>query len=418
MAAKSIGTLKAALQLDSRGFALGFDKAKKDAKSGVQSISSVVHGHATSAALSLKGMAVAAVTSVLSVGAAVAKLSESFQSIDRQAKIADRLGASFESVQRLSVAASLSSTDLETLVKAMQHANKEFGSGGKSLDKRFLDLAVGISKIKDPAERARKATEAFGKSGFELLDLINNASRIQEVTRLIDRFGLSLTRADAAKIEQANDAITSLSLVTKGLTNRLAVELAPQVARVANATLDSLEKIGDKLEALEFKWKDVGKAAEASGNIIVNKLKEATAVFGAFLSMMNAFGRIGIGGATGGREKIWDGILKGIGFGGAEGSPAATAAGQGNGPLGAGFGKDEIKMPKALELNTADAVSAIYKANRQSSLNGEGPAGDGIAGVNQKLQKVLAELKGINGNTNPVDADARGTTIVLKEARF
>jgi hypothetical protein len=413
MAAKSIGTLKAALQLDGRGFALGFDKAKKDAKSGVQSISSVVHGHATNAALALKGMAVAAVTSVVSVGAAVAKLSESFESTDR-------LGASFESVQRLSVAASLSSTDLETLVKAMQHANKEFGSGGKSMDKRFLDLAIGISKIKDPAERARKATEAFGKSGFELLDLINNASRIQEVTRVLDRFGLVLQRSDAAKIERANDAMATLGIVTKGLTDRLAVELAPTVERVATEMLDSMERMGDALADAGLKWDHIGAFAVAAGNSITNAMKLAESQIKATTMAMDL-----LGGSllkflsTETKLKILSGILFG-GFG-AFGSPkqpggAAAAGGQGGGADI--FGGKMPSMPKALELNTADAVSAIYKANRQSSMNGEGPAGNGIAAIPPLLQKMLTELKAVNGNTNPVDADARGTTIVLKEARF
>jgi hypothetical protein len=267
MATKSVGTLSAKLLLDSRGWTAGFATAGAAAKSFATTVASRV---------------TAAAAGIVSAGAAFRLLSRGMEQVDRQAKLADRLGITVGEVQKLSLAADLAGVDVELLAKSMLKMGKNIGSGGMPLDKRLFQVADAIAQIKDAGKRSERAEAIFGKGGIELINvLIQGGNGIRNSASAIDRFGLAVSRLDAAKIEATNDAITELKTTAAGLRNQLTVAFAPQAtSAIQNMTIGvgelnmAFKELG--LRATIFSQTMQGAAALARGDL-----------GGAFVASMN-----------------------------------------------------------------------------------------------------------------------------------
>lgn len=231
MAAKSIGTLRAQLILDTEKFLGGFAKAQTATKSFSSSfiggIGSKIGG---------------VVAGIATVGTVMHSLAAGLEQVDRQAALADRLGITVGEVQKLSLAAKLGETDVETLANAMLKMGKNIGSGGGSLFNRLLQVADSMAKIKDTGERAKKAQDIFGKGGFEILNLLIQGGRgIRSSADAIDNFGLAISRVDAAKVEALNDTWDTLKTVLGGLRNQIVTDIAPAVTNFMQDWLRGLE---------------------------------------------------------------------------------------------------------------------------------------------------------------------------------
>lgn len=243
----TIASLAAKLSLDTRGFVAGFATARSAASGFTAGL-----GNMATSAVSSFG---AAIAGAVSLGATIGKLSTEMQNIDRNAKLADRLGITYESMQKLSLAATLAGADVEVLAKGMLMMGKNIGSGGKSLDQRFFEVADSIAAIPDAAVRANKAMEVFGRSGIELLNVLQAGGQgLRDSASVIDRLGLGLSRVDAGKVEAANDALEVLGTVLSGIMQKIAVEAAPTIERFANESVKAIEHLTVAMEALNLKW--------------------------------------------------------------------------------------------------------------------------------------------------------------------
>lgn len=259
--ATTIASLAAKLSLDNKAFLAGFKQSISASKTFAASIGTGITGAVTSMG--------AGIAASISLAAAVGQVSQSMERVDRGAKLADRLGLSNEAMQRMSVIAKSGNVDVETLAKAMLTMGRNIGSGGKSLDQRFFDVADSIAAIKDPAERSKKAVEIFGKEGNELLNMLANGSKtLRENATLLDRFGLSISRMDAAKVEAANDAWGRMGILLDGITDKIAVGFSPSLEEFANRSITTIDNIGKALERLGTSWEGVGKAMGAAFDVL------------------------------------------------------------------------------------------------------------------------------------------------------
>ena len=155
--ATTISTLAAKLVLDTSQWIAGFVNAGRSARTFSSSITQSITTRFGAAATA----AIGAATSISAVRGAMER-------IDRNAKLADRLGITNEAMQKLGLAAQLSGVDVETLHAAMIHMARTVGSGGQALDKRFFAIADSITKIKDPAQRAAKAFQ-IARQGCQVI---------------------------------------------------------------------------------------------------------------------------------------------------------------------------------------------------------------------------------------------------------
>lgn len=170
--------------------------------------------------------------------------------IDNQAKLADRLGITTESLVGLGHASDLAGVSTEELGDMLEKLQKNLGAdaedGGKmaaslaklglnaeklksqSIDETFMQIADVVSGIGDPLKRSAVMLELFGKSGQKLTNtMLAGRAGIRESVEEAKRLGMTFSRVDAAKVEAANDAFTRLKGAIAGVGNIITIGLAP-----------------------------------------------------------------------------------------------------------------------------------------------------------------------------------------------
>lgn len=193
------------------------------------------------------------------------------QEIDKSAKAARRLGSSIGGFRALELAADEAGVSLSSLTNDVQTIDREIASIGKSGNaQRALD-ALGLSiddlagkdadeKLATIADRVKALGLSTGETTSILRDLgVRNREMVLLVTqggdalrqarRDIEEYGLALSQTDSAAIEQANDRMSRLGLISQYLRQRLAVELVPAMGEFAQAMTDSLRE-GGRLRAV------------------------------------------------------------------------------------------------------------------------------------------------------------------------
>lgn len=247
--AVEIGALRALLSLDSAAFESGAKRAQAS-MNGIQRRLTKLGGNMRKFGRDMSLRVTAPI--VASAGLAVRS---SLKTVDAQAKMAQSLDTSVVSVQNLTRAsdlAGISQGELEgsllRMTRRISLAEKGTGPAVKALDRLNLsaaelnDLPVdervnkinqAIRELIPEAQQAGISSEIFGdRTGLAMQRL--DPSTIARATDEVRRFGVSVSDIDADKIESANDAMSSIGLVTQGLANRLTVALAPVLEDVAN----------------------------------------------------------------------------------------------------------------------------------------------------------------------------------------
>jgi len=156
------------------------------------------------------------------------------------AKMSDTLGTAFggnDAAVKAFEGIGLSIADLEKMSPAQQ----------------FEAIANAINKIEDPSKRIAAARDIFGKSGGALISLFENAGQaIREAANTLGFFGINLSQLDVTKIDNAGDAMGTLSLMLEGVGNQLARVVSPYIQQVTQDTIDWVEvEYGDEYKKVK-----------------------------------------------------------------------------------------------------------------------------------------------------------------------
>ena len=206
-----------------------------------------------------KGVAgAAAAGAAAGVAAMGALVASSLKSVDQLAKVSDKLGTTTEALSALQYAGELTGVKTETMNMALQRLTRrvseasagtgeakdaiaELGLNAEVLDKMPLDekmatLADAFEKVPTQADRVRLSFKLFDSEGVALVStLMKGREGLSEFAREADHLGLSVSRVDAAQIENANDAVTRAKSVFTGVGNQLATSFSPLIQGVADA---------------------------------------------------------------------------------------------------------------------------------------------------------------------------------------
>jgi len=166
-------------------------------------------------------------------------------------KMRQRTGISVEALSELSHAATQSGTSLEAVEKAVRRMQKEVGTAGvvskqltDSLDsmgvsleslrrmnpeQQFTTITDGIAAIEDPTQRASAAMAVFGKSGTELLPMIEDLATLRKEARDL---GLVMSGEAAADAVKLGDMLANLWKTIKFMGHSLAATLAKPLMEV------------------------------------------------------------------------------------------------------------------------------------------------------------------------------------------
>lgn len=183
----------------------------------------------------------------------------------------------------------------ESLVKAMQFMQKNTGKQGEGA---FFEVAKQIAAIPDASERAKAAVQVFGRSGLELLPLVNNGEAAIEKFQKLQSIMPGVSTAAANAGDAANDALTifgkgAQAIMLKAVGKICALwgdEFPGGVRAGALNAINAVEWFCKKAYALATKWgAKIGNAFNAIWNWAANGYtwEQAWSEFGEVNEILN-----------------------------------------------------------------------------------------------------------------------------------
>jgi len=240
------GVNEAAKSLDKIG------KAAKQTARDVSTLKTVAVGKMLASGLSAVARSFFnAARSALSYAKGVAN------AIDATNDLANRIGISVESLQSLQMAAKLSGVD--DITGALQKMTIAIGNAGQSgnteaftrlgidfaelqrlsPEEQFKQIQAAIAALPTEAERAAAAVAIFGRSGVELLPLMNQ--NLQEVEERLRKLGAIVGEDQVSAIGDMNDAFDLVAATVSGIFGQVVGNLAPAVTAMAEELLSFVE---------------------------------------------------------------------------------------------------------------------------------------------------------------------------------
>lgn len=115
----------------------------------------------------------------------------------------------------------------------------------RATDAVLRDIAQRFAGYEDSAEKAALAQAIFGKSGADLIPLLNyGAEGLDRMTREAEKLGLVITTETAAAAADFNDTLTKIRTVSQQVGNVLAQQLLPPMKAIADEFLRSRQEGG------------------------------------------------------------------------------------------------------------------------------------------------------------------------------
>lgn len=182
--------------------------------------------------------------------------------IDSLAKTSDKLGIATEELQALRHAAELTGVSTGTLDTALQRmtrrtaeaaqgtgeakaALEELGLDAQALarlspDEIFRNISDAMEGVASQGDRVRLAMRLFDTEGVALVNTMKGGREALDAYKQeVEDFGLAVSRVDAAKVEQANDALFRAGEVMRGALTKAAVEVAPIITEISNRFIEA-----------------------------------------------------------------------------------------------------------------------------------------------------------------------------------
>lgn len=238
-----IGALRVYLGLDSAAFTEGLTGAQVRLKAFDAKMKSMGGGLAK----------VGAAVSLVGAGLAVA-IRNQINAADELDEMSQRIGVPVEQLSRLKYAAELTGVgvgQLETSLGQLSKKMAEAAKGGKGA-KLFADLGISVtdaegrmratedvlgdiadvmSKMPPGAERTALAMKLLGKSGAQMLPMLESGSEgLREMAAEATRMGLVISGDTASAAGRFNENLDKLRGVLGGISMIIAARLAPVLA--------------------------------------------------------------------------------------------------------------------------------------------------------------------------------------------
>lgn len=317
MATRSLGTLTVDLIAKIGGFTRGMTEAERATAKSAKAIEQRAQrmGKALDAAFKV------AAAAFVSIGSAAAiAIKSAVDRADELSKTAQKIGVTTEALSALAYAAELADVDLGTLQGGLARLTKfqnEAASGTeknvalfqalgiefknvdgtlRNTEEVFRDFAKVFQALPDGANKTALALDVFGKSGANLIPLLNGGAQgLDEMRDKAERLGIVVSTETGKAAEEFNDQLTDLKLASTGLATAIAAELLPDLVDL-NQSLQDGTASGDGFASTAENIANGirGIAAVAGGAFDVIKLlalgitniAASTAEFAASLSLL------------------------------------------------------------------------------------------------------------------------------------
>jgi len=260
----ALGSLVVKLALNHAEYTQGLDRTSQEALKFAKDTQSTFDSAGQGAKEFMANVAAGAAGAVASFFGIEAAISKVKQSIDTLASLDDaaqKTGSSVEDLSRIQKTAKNFGDDFDLIEKSITKLTKglaTFDDGGnetmRALDaigvsardsngelrtsaEIYIDVARSLQNYKDGAEKTAVANALFGKTGAELLPVMNNLAKgIDDVT--------GASAQSTAQADEFNDALAKSKAAVDSIFSRLAVDLLPTLLNISNAVNVSSQSLG------------------------------------------------------------------------------------------------------------------------------------------------------------------------------
>ena len=272
----SVGTLTVNLLMKTGQFETDTKRAERRAKQMADNINKSVK----IAGAALAGAAIAGVAAFAN------EMKNAIDRADEMSKAAQKIGVTTESLSRLSYAADLSGVSIEqlqtSLAKLVKYQSAAAGGNKDAIDtfkalgiavtdstgnlrnseQVLSDFAAIFKQLPDGANKTALALKVFGKSGAELIPLLNGgADGLARMSDESDRFGNTISTKAGKQAEEFNDNLSRVKTQLQGVALAVAVDLLPDLVRFS----ESLQDINNDSSKTSSTVKDIADAFRLLG---------------------------------------------------------------------------------------------------------------------------------------------------------
>jgi lambda family phage tail tape measure protein len=198
---------------------------------------------------------------ILAAGTAMAYMTKkSIDNMDKLAKQAQMAGVTTESLSALAYAADLAGVSQDTLVLSMAKLSKGMSDAAmntgealkgfnalnidyknlESTDEAMLQISERFAGMADGANKTAIAMSLFGRSGAQLIPLLNGGrDGVEKLRAEAEKLGLVIGGDTTKSAEQFNDSLTQLGSIFTGLANQIATATLPLLNSITQALFNS-----------------------------------------------------------------------------------------------------------------------------------------------------------------------------------
>ena len=219
---------------------------------------------------------------------------QSLTAVDSLKKTADKIGTTTEALSKLQFAAQLTGVTVETVNMASQRFTRRLaeaarGTGEakaalqelninaeelkkKGLDEQMLILSDAFGQVQSSADKVRLAMKLFDSEGVSLVNtLAEGREGLIAMFQEAETLGVVMSSRAASGIEDANDALTKLFTLFKGIRDQITGALAPTITYlttlIKDKLLEAVTKAGGSIE--QFANTFIKNAIVAFGNFVI-----------------------------------------------------------------------------------------------------------------------------------------------------
>lgn len=227
-------------------------KFEKDVSSGFANVAKAAVAVGAAAAAGLSVLAKNAINSADEIGKMAQKTGFSTEALSQLKHATDLAGISFESFTKgLGRSARIvkdAAGGLDSAKRPFEQldiAIKNTDGTLRSTEAVLGDVADRFSKMANGTAKAALAQEIFGRSGTELIPLLNQGrAGLAEMRAEADKLGLTVSGPAAAAAEQFNDNLTRLGAAFKGVINQGIQPILPLLAQMTDETVRIAKESG------------------------------------------------------------------------------------------------------------------------------------------------------------------------------
>jgi hypothetical protein len=310
-----LGSLVVDLSADTAKFQSDMGRAAHVADRHMASIKSSINA----------GVATIAASAAAAGSALILLTRNAINAADDINKMSQKVGMSVENLSRLQYAAELSDVGIEGLAIGLKklsvnmleaasgskEANQGFAALGisvtnssgqlKSSDQILKEVADRFARIEDGAGKTALAVKLFGRSGADLIPLLNQgAAGMKAMADEADRLGITISRDTAKAAEEFNDNLKRVEASSRAVGLTIANALLPTLNKLLEqflvgkqaaggfwnallvfGTINPFKSLGDNLKTINAdieKLQKIQKGDFGTGlEGVVNKMRGATA---------------------------------------------------------------------------------------------------------------------------------------------